>query len=184
MSSQRQPKYELYDLIYREADHGMKHYGVYIGSWHENSYWTEDEHRSGKCVYHLAGKSSSSGTKFELGVTSLDDFETRGDGETKSRSKRDTNVKKDEPQNIKKRIEELDKSCKKGELEYKLIRIFGRKKAHEWNCEEFARYIVTGKKESKQAQDNLGQIANVLTGVLFVGFLGGFMLIHESVRKE
>jgi hypothetical protein len=172
--------YQILDLLYRPNDFATDHYGIYMGIL---PLPTRDETgnviiKEVESVLHLGRKESDS---VVVNIIPLDQFESLGKSECviEIRSQRSTDDV------IYSRIDILINKSDKDELRYKLR---GSKQEHEWNCEDFARYILTGTKWSRQeaaaaeAAKNAeeGIRLSMLAGVAVVG-VGAALTAAQSV---
>jgi len=180
MVAELSSSYQILDILYRPNDFATDHYGIYMGIL---PLPTRDETgnviiKEVKSVLHLARKESDS---VVVEIAPLNQFESLGKSECviEIRSHRsDDDV-------IYNRIDILVNKSEKGELRYKLR---GSKQEHEWNCEDFALYILTGRKWSRQeaaaaeaaknAEENIK--LSVLAGVAVVG-VGAALTAAQSV---
>jgi|GEM_PF-3209778 len=161
--------YQILDLLYRPNDFATDHYGIYMGIL---ALPMRDEAgnvitKEVKSVLHLARKESAS---VVVEITPLEQFESLG----KSECVIEIRSQKSADDVIYNRIDVLVNKSENGELRYKLR---GSKQEHEWNCEDFARYILIGRKWSKQeaaaaeAAQNAGEGIkhSMLAGAAVVG---------------
>ena len=161
--------YQILDLLYRPNDFATDHYGIYLGIL---PLPIRDETgniilKEVKSVLHLARKESDS---VVVEIAPLEQFESFG----KSECVIEIRSQRSDDEVIYNRIDILVNKSDKGELCYKLS---GSKQEHEWNCEDFARYVLTGKKWSRQeaaaaeAAKNAGEGIkhSMMAGVAVVG---------------
>lgn len=149
--------YQILDLLYRPNDFATDHYGIYMGILplpmrDETANVVIKEVQS---VLHLARKESDS---VVVDIIPLDKFESLG----KSECEVEIRSHRSGDDIIYSRIDIFVNKSENGELHYKLR---GSKQDHEWNCEDFARYILTGQKWSRQETAAAAAAKNAEEGI-------------------